>query len=74
MTKKGEAEFEKSQIYLGICSICIIFDFVEGTLARKNPNKFGFLLAYSYLCTLKKENGRKESKNGHNSNTASALP
>jgi hypothetical protein len=43
-------------------------------IARKNPNKFGFLLILHYLCTLKKENGHKESKNGHNSDTASALP
>ena len=50
------------------------FDYVLDTLARKNPNKFGFLLAYSYLCTLKKENGLKERPNGNNSNTASALP
>ena len=25
-------------------------DFVESTLALKNPNTFGFSLAYSYLC------------------------
>ena len=29
------------------------FDFVEGTSARKNPNKFGFSLTYSYLCSMK---------------------
>ena len=28
------------------------FDCIEGTFALKNPNKFGFSLAYSYLCTL----------------------
>ena len=27
----------------------------EGTLARKNPNKFGFSLTYSYLCTQNNE-------------------
>ena len=29
----------------------INFDYVEDTLARKCSNKFGILLAYSYLCT-----------------------
>jgi hypothetical protein len=28
----------------------LYFDFVEETLVRKNPNKFGFSLTYSYLC------------------------
>ena len=27
-------------------------DYVESTLARKNSNKFGFSLAYSYLCGM----------------------
>ena len=27
------------------------FGFAEDTHARENPNKFGFPLAYSYLCT-----------------------
>ena len=31
------------------------FGFAECTFARKNHNTFGFLLAYSYLCTQNKE-------------------
>ena len=31
----------------------IIFGFTEGTHARKSPKTFGFLLAYSYLCSRK---------------------
>ena len=43
------------RIYLVFRSVCTTFDYVEGTFARKNPNKFGFSLAYSYLCRLKEE-------------------
>ena len=32
------------------------FDFVEDTLARKYSNKFGILLAYSYLCSMNEKN------------------
>ena len=31
----------------------IIFGFAEGTHTRKSPKTFGFLLAYSYLCSRK---------------------
>ena len=33
---------------------------LENTLARKYPNKFGILLAYSYLCTTKLINAMKK--------------
>ncbi len=38
------------------CSLIRTFDLsVECTPARKNSNKFGFSLAYSYLCRRKEE-------------------
>ena len=35
------------------------FGFAEGTFTRKFPNKFGILLAYSYLCTSNGKNSNK---------------
>ena len=45
-----------------ISNNCCIFDFVEGTHARKYSNKFGISLAYSYLCTVKAAIKRAKSR------------
>ena len=38
------------------------FNFVESTLARKSSNKFGFSLAYSYLCPPNRNNVKMEDR------------
>ena len=37
--------------FKAFCGFFITSDYVESTFARKIQNYFGFLLAYSYLCT-----------------------
>ena len=41
---------EKQKIISVLAENLYLWPLAEGTLARKNSNKFGFPLAYSYLC------------------------
>ena len=42
----------KTWFFFVFCLLIRTFDFVEVTFARKISNKFGFSLAYSYLCRV----------------------
>ena len=48
--------------FLRLIYIIRTFNFVESTLARKSSNKFGFSLAYSYLCPPNRNNVKMEDR------------